>query len=208
MYGATRKRVTSELSTKDRPKRKKKELYIPSKWFIRCLRRQIRTSCFFLFWFCVLSSVRIYKPNEIACKYVFVFVFFKFRFIHFYTLFHSNAAGGERPAWFSTASFKKHRRRLDSVADCCRLFSMEKRNRITFQRGWAPRSLSSSFFCGLREFGINLIKQIKGKIFLINKKRNTTNKIGTIHRQYNKRNCLATGNTYRIGFFFFYLVCG
>lgn len=133
------------------------------------------------------------------CFFVFVFIF---RFIHFYTLFHSNAAGGERPAWFSTASFKKHRRRLDSAADCCRLFSMEKRNRITFQRGWAPRSLSSSFFCGLREFGINLIKQIKGKIFLI-KKRNTTNKIRTIHRQYNKRNCLATGNTYRIGFFFF-----
>jgi hypothetical protein len=54
--------------------------------------------------------------------------FFKFRFIHFYTLFHSNAAGGERPAWFSTASFKKHRRRLDSAADCCRLFSMKKKN--------------------------------------------------------------------------------
>lgn len=88
------------------------------------------------------------------------------------------------------------------VADC---FPWKKKHKKEIElhfKGGGLRSLSSSFFCGLREFGINLIKQIKGKIFL--KIRNTTNKIGTIHRQYNKRNCLATGNTYRIGFFFLF----
>ena len=98
---------------------------------------------------------------------------FCFLFIHFYTLFHSNAAGGERPAWISTASFKKHRRRLDSAADCCRLFSMKKKQKTKKHKkeielhfkGGGLRSLSSSFFCGLRDFGINLIKQIKGEKF-------------------------------------------
>ena len=81
----------------------------------------------------------------------------------------------------------------------------QERNRITFQRGWAPLII---FIILLRyERFRNKFDQTnkRRKIFKI---RNTTNKIGTIHRQYNKRNCLATGNTYRIGFFFFYLVCG
>lgn len=77
MYGATRKRVTSELSTKDRPK--KKELYIfhRNDSFVGFVDKYGR-AVFFLFWFCVLSSVRIYKPNEIACKYVFFFFFLNF----------------------------------------------------------------------------------------------------------------------------------
>lgn len=77
-----------------------------------------------------------------------------------FLFFHSNAAGGERPAWiiFQLRTVKLHR--LDGELIVPILFAFDiPRKKIRSFKGWP--SLSPSFFCGRRIWN-NSNKQMEG----------------------------------------------
>ena len=153
--------------------RTKKKSYIYSIEMIHSLSSSTNTDELFFFCFgslcCLVWEYTISRMKLHAN--VFLFLFFIHSFLY-------SLSFKRRWWWTSGLDFHSFIQKTSSSSRLCGWLlpivfhekktknkKTQERNRITFQRGWAPRSLSSSFFCGLREFGINLIKQIKGKIF-------------------------------------------